>query len=326
MPRKPRLEYEGAVYHVMDRGDRLESIFWGDEDCALFLKTLGQACERTGWRVHSYVLMRNHYHLLLETPEPNLSSGMQWLQSTYTIRHNVKHQLKGHLFQGRYKAILVDDEDDSYFRTVSDYIHLNPVRAGLIGAEGRLSDFSWSSFPALCDVPKKRPAWLSAERVLEQGDTPAGRRHYRDALEHRAAEERRGKANEKEPFKGMRRGWCFGSEEFQEKLLARLKQRGVENPAFEKMHNEQEAKRIMDVGLMLWKLSREGLKRMPKGSMEKIAIAFVIRKRTMMSNNWIAKELHMGHPSRVCRYCSSAESNASTQRLVDELEMSIGKA
>jgi len=83
----------------MDRGDRLETIFRDDGDRELFLKTLEQACERTGWRVHSYVLMGNHYHLLLETPAPNLSVGMQWLQSTYTIRHDGKHRLRGHLFQ-----------------------------------------------------------------------------------------------------------------------------------------------------------------------------------------------------------------------------------
>jgi len=87
--------------------------------------------------MHSYVLMGNHYHMLLETPEPNLSTGMQWLQSIYTIRHNVKHRLRGHLFQGRYKAIPVDGEDWTYFRTVSDYIYLNPARALEKSAHGR---------------------------------------------------------------------------------------------------------------------------------------------------------------------------------------------
>jgi len=158
MPRKPRVEYAGAVYHVMDRGDRLKTVFREGGDRELFLKTPGQACERTGWRVHSYVLMGNHYHMLLETPEPNLSTGMQWLQSTYTIRHHVKHRLRGHLFQGRYKAIPVDGEDGTYFRTVSDYIRLNPARAGL--ARERLLDYRWSSFPALVGTPRKRPRWI----------------------------------------------------------------------------------------------------------------------------------------------------------------------
>ena len=109
----------------------MEAIFQDDLDRQMFLKTLGQACERAGWRVHSYVLMGNHYHLLIETPEANLCAGMRWFQGTYTIRHNARHKLHGHLFQGRYKAVVVDGEDGTYFRTVSDYIHLNPVRAGL---------------------------------------------------------------------------------------------------------------------------------------------------------------------------------------------------
>jgi len=132
MPRKARIEYEGAIYHVMDRGDRLEAIYRDERDREIFLKTLGEVCERCGWKVHAYALMGNHYHLLLETPEANLSRGMRLLQGIYTIRHNARHRLRGHLFQGRYKAILVDGEDATYFRTVGDYIHLNPVRAGLL--------------------------------------------------------------------------------------------------------------------------------------------------------------------------------------------------
>ena len=94
MPRKARVEYGGAVYHVMDRGNRLEAIFRDDRDREMFLKTLGEACGRCGWVVHCYVLMGNHYHLLLETPEANLSRGMRLLQGIYTIRHNARHHLR----------------------------------------------------------------------------------------------------------------------------------------------------------------------------------------------------------------------------------------
>ena len=90
MPRKPRIEYKGAVYHVMSRGNRGEAIFRDDSDHETFLETLGQACGRAGWLIHAYVLMGNHYHLLLETPQANLVVGMRWLQSTYTQRFNEK--------------------------------------------------------------------------------------------------------------------------------------------------------------------------------------------------------------------------------------------
>ena len=127
MARKPRLEYAGAVYHVMNRGNRRQAIFRADGDRKCFLEALGEVCERTGWKVHAYVLMGNHYHLLLETPEPNLTAGMQWLQGTYTKRFNAAHREWGHLFQGRYKAIPVEPGGD-YFLAVATYIHLNPMR------------------------------------------------------------------------------------------------------------------------------------------------------------------------------------------------------
>ena len=105
MPRKARVEFAGAVYHLLDRGDRREAIFLDDRDRENFLTTLGQVCERAGWRVHACVLMTNHYHLLVETPQANLVAGMRWFQTTYTVRFNRRHRLSGHLFQGRYKAV-----------------------------------------------------------------------------------------------------------------------------------------------------------------------------------------------------------------------------
>ena len=120
------MEFAGALYHIMCRGDRREEIFRDDQDRELFLSTLGQVCERCGFVVHSYVLMRNHYHLLLETPAGHLVAGMKWFQGTYTVRFNARHRLSGHLFAGRYKAVLVECEEPSYGRVLSDYIHLNP--------------------------------------------------------------------------------------------------------------------------------------------------------------------------------------------------------
>src|SRR5690349_15904543 len=131
MARKVRVEFAGAVYHVLDRGDRREAIFQDEKDRELFLTALGEVCLRMGWRVHAWVLMGNHYHLLLETPEPNLVAGRHWLQTTYTVRFNRRDRLCGHLFQGRYKSVLVDAEAGGYFAVLSDYIHLNPVRARL---------------------------------------------------------------------------------------------------------------------------------------------------------------------------------------------------
>jgi REP element-mobilizing transposase RayT len=116
-----------------------------------FIKTLAEACQKTGWQVHAYCLMRNHYHLVMETPDANLVSGMAWLQSTYTIRLNNRHQLTGHVLSGRYKAQLVEGSGNGYLRTACDYVHLNPIRAKLLAPEDRLLAYPWSSDHELAD-------------------------------------------------------------------------------------------------------------------------------------------------------------------------------
>ena len=132
MARQLRIEYDGACYHVMSRGNNGNPIYKDDKDRIIFLETLWECCSQTGWIIHSYVLMNNHYHILLETPEANLVAGMKWFQGTYTQRYNIRHQQRGHLYQGRYKSLIIDSDDYTYFRTVSTYIHLNPVRSKLV--------------------------------------------------------------------------------------------------------------------------------------------------------------------------------------------------
>src|ERR1043166_4581899 len=143
VPRALRIEYEGAIYHVMNRGDHREDIFRDDHDRSRFLSALGEACAKTQWQVHAYCLMRNHFHLVLETPQPNLVAGMKWLLGVYTKRFNIRHKLCGHLLAGRYKALIVDSSGNGYLRTVCDYVHLNPVRAKLVKAGTPLEAFAW---------------------------------------------------------------------------------------------------------------------------------------------------------------------------------------
>ena len=135
MARSLRIQYPGAIYHVMNRGDRREDIYHDDQDRLCFLDTLGQACEKTGWQVHAFCLMGNHFHLLIETPQPNLSAGMKWLLQTYSSRFNRRHKFFSHVFSGRYKAPLVDGSGTGCLRTAAEYVHLNPVRAKLLKDE-----------------------------------------------------------------------------------------------------------------------------------------------------------------------------------------------
>ena len=130
MARPLRLEFAGALYHITSRGDGREAIYLSDGDRELYLEVFAEVCEHCNWLCHAYCLMGNHYHLLVETPDANLSKGMRHLNGVYTQRFNRRHQRVGHVFQGRYKAILIQKE--SYLLEVARYIVLNPVRAGMV--------------------------------------------------------------------------------------------------------------------------------------------------------------------------------------------------
>jgi len=143
MVRPLRLEYEGAVYHVTSRGNARGDIYLSDEDRELFLDVLSQVVDRFGWQCHAYCLMTNHYHLMIETPQANLSRGMRQLNGMFTQRFNRKHDRVGHVFQGRFKSIVVDKE--AYLLELSRYIVRNPVAAGMVDD---VADWPWSSYRA----------------------------------------------------------------------------------------------------------------------------------------------------------------------------------
>jgi putative transposase len=161
MARALRIEFPGAVYHVTSRGNEQRRIFYGNQDREAFLHFLGIAVARFGWSVTAWVLMTNHYHLVIQTPEPNLSRGMHWLNGTYAGWFNHRHQRSGHLFQGRFKGLLIDK--DTYFSEVIRYVALNPVRAGIVD---KAEDYRWSSYRATAGLADA-PAWLDRAAVLD---------------------------------------------------------------------------------------------------------------------------------------------------------------
>jgi putative transposase len=178
MARKLRLEFPGAIYHVINRGNYRTPVFASEGAKQAFAKCVFAACERSAWRLHALVIMGNHYHLAVETPQGNLVAGMQWLQSTFANRFNKLRGERGHLFQGRYKALLV--EEGEALGLVCHYIHLNPVRANLVPVE-RLDEYRHSSFWYL-RRPKLRPSFLQCATALAEAgglaDNPAGWRAY----------------------------------------------------------------------------------------------------------------------------------------------------
>jgi putative transposase len=294
MARKLRVQYAGAIYHVMNRGDRREPVFTDSVDCERFLTTLGEACRKTGWQVLAYCLMTNHFHLVVETPNANLVAGMKWLLGTYTSRFNRRHKLFGHLFSGRYKSLIVDGSGDGYVRTVCDYVHLNPARARLLRPEQALREYRWSSWPEYLKSPGKRPDWLRVERLLGEyriaADSAAGRQRLEEALEGRRA------AEEGADYKAIRRGWFLGKTTLKEELLAAVNAQAGDWHYGEELRESDQAKaeRIVTAELKRRKWDAGTLAERRKGDPAKVAIARRLREETTMTLAWIAERLAMG--------------------------------
>ena len=317
MARGIRVEYAGAFYHVMARGNRRERIFREDGDRRFFCQTLGEACERTGWRVHAWVLMSNHYHLMVETPEANLVAGMKWLQNTYTRRFNSRHRLWGRLFGDRYKAVLSEGGSDYYYCSLMDYIHLNPVRVGLVRiAEGQsVRDYPWSSVAAGYALPvKERASWLAVAEGLAMAqcpDTAAGRRRFVAHLDQRACEEGTRGAGIIAPENDRRRshlrhGWYWGSQAFAEgmlklaeKAVTSRRNRTYRSGAVARAHDEREAERLLKEGLAAAGLEEGALRGLPGSDVRKTALASLLLKRTTARQSWIAERLAMRSAANV---------------------------
>jgi len=235
MSRPLRIGYPDALYHLTLRGNARGEIFLDDTDRDIFLGVLGSVVERFGWRIHAYCLMGNHYHLLAETPQPNLSRGMRWLNGVYTQRFNRRHERVGHVFQGRFKAILV--ERDSYLLELARYIVLNPVRAGLASAPDR---WRWSSYGATAGE-QPQPRWLSVAWILDQfgnGQTPAQDR-YREFV---AAG-----LDRASPWHNLRGQVLLGTEPFVQALTPKIAavQDVTETPRSQRLAHRPELARLL---------------------------------------------------------------------------------
>ncbi len=213
MSRPLRIEYPGAVYHVTSRGNEKKSVFKDDQDRVNFLNTLQHVNKRYNWICHAYCLMTNHYHLLIETPDGNLSIGMRQVNGVYTQLFNKWHGRTGHLFQGRYKAILI--QKDSHLLEVCRYVVLNPVRAKIVE---KPEDYPWSSYLATAGKGKPHPC-LTTDWVLGQFSGKRGKaeREYRQFVHWGIGE--------KTIWIEVRGQALLGEEDFVDKLVDHLKKR-----------------------------------------------------------------------------------------------------
>lgn len=305
MARKLRIQYAGAIYHVINRGNYRRDVFGTVGAAQAFEKVVFEACELHEWQLHAHVVMSNHYHLAVATPRANLVEGMHWLQSTFATRFNRLRQASGHLFQGRYQALLV--EDAAALARVVDYIHLNPVRAGLT-SPAKLADFRWSSLKHFL-FPSGRPSQLiCAEWLRHHGwtDSSAGWRAYVGYLTELAADE----AEQKRlGLEKLSVGWAIGTLAWRKQVAKDHAQRAL-SPGLE-------AGELKELKEAHWSQVLEGeLKRARKtpkdiadsigGAPWKIAAAGRLREAGA-GYAWITQALSMGKVSSVRAYLSQAK-------------------
>ncbi len=254
MARQLRIEHPGAWYHLTARGNERQPIYRHARDYERFCELLSELVGRSNWRLHAYVLMKNHFHLLVETPEPNLSAGMQWLGVSYSVWFNRRHGRSGHLFQGRFKSIIVDPL--AWAVELSRYVHLNPVRLGSLGLGKtdraaartaaapapdaqllarrleRLRQFRWSSYGAYVGSVR-RPQWLTCDRLLESmgdGDLTRRQRQYRQYVEEGV---RQGLLQS--PWEELKAQVVLGSEKFLRKIREVMSGNPREQPSLRRL-------------------------------------------------------------------------------------------
>lgn len=300
MPRKARIEYAGAFYHLLNRGNYRKELFTIERSGEMFEKTLFEACCRFGWRLHAYVIMSNHYHLCVETLDANLVSGMQWLQSTFANRFNRLVSDRGHVFQGRYKALLIE-QGDSLLRVVN-YIHLNPVRAGIVNIES-LSDHPLSSFPKFFLKSTKRPGCLENKHWLflagNLRPNVLGMRCYHRYLEFakEANPEKRS-----ELYGQLCRGWYIGTRVGKKALLKDLEQGLIDNEGVESLgFGEDRAESLLDDGLIRLGKTEQDLRLDLKMAPWKITLACWIKVQCGVNNRWFSDHMNMGAACNVSK-------------------------
>jgi len=304
------MDYPDAFYHVLSRGNERKEIFRDEKDHLRFLDTLGKMVDRFKLEVHAYVLMKNHFHLLVHTRESNLSRAIQWLGVSYSVWFNRRHQRSGHLFQGRFKSFLI--EDDRYFTAMCLYIHGNPLRAGVVK---RLSQYRWSSYQAYADK-RSRFSWLTTELVL--GMYGGSRKRFVRAQEL-FFKERPSLLEE------LRHGLYLGSEAFSEECIERLKGKvHGEKPQARSLLRSRDIRGLVNKILKgLGEKEPESVLKVRKYRCQNRDVAiYVLYQLGVYLNREIGKEFGVGYtavPGAVKRGEQYIRSDRQLERLVNNI-------
>ena len=321
MARPLRIEFPNAIYHVMARGNGRQAIFHADGDYQRLTDGLEKTVARTGWQVFAYAWMPNHIHLFVRTPKPNLSRGMQYLLSGYANWYAKRHQRTGHLFQGRFKAELVEDE--SYFWTLSRYVHLNPVR-GKRPLVDHPSSWAWSSYQGYCRK-SARVDWVDYQSVLAAWQGEMGGKD--SALAYRRFVESGLETPPDNPLDNALEGWLLGSESFLKKIRTLLtKPQHLDQTPKARRLTSLDANQVIATVAGYFKATQESYQSKRSTAPGRDLAAYLAHRRTTATLRELAMAFGLSHPDSVSNLIRRAEkaisqSKAQKQDLerIDEL-------
>ena len=319
MARRLRIQYPGAIYHLMARGNGRQDIVCDDADRDRLVEHLGRAAVKCSWRVYAFVVMSNHLHVVLKTPEPNLARGMQGFLSAYANAWSRRHRFNGHVFQGRYRTELVEDE--TYLWTVTRYVHLNPVRARLVEQPAA---WKWSSYPGYFR-DRYRLEWVAYDELLAawagefggSGSAPAStyRRYVTAGLSQKP----------EPPWADAYHGWILGSHAFVDRIAAMV--RGIP-------HRQQRREsrllqglplsRVVEVVCAVYEVDRTELRIRGSGHPARAALAYLARSRTVATNAELAPMLGVSRaesvPNLTRRFAAWLATDARVRKQLRQLE------
>jgi REP element-mobilizing transposase RayT len=311
MARQLRIEFKEALYHIFSRGNERREIFLEEDDYEVFLAVLKEMADRFNIDVFAYVLMSNHYHLLIRTNHPNLSKSMHWLGTTYTCRFNLKHFRNGHLFQGRYKSILV--QNNAYLMQLSCYIHRNPLRAGLVD---RLADYQWSSYLTYA-YKSNQIDWLNTDLILSQFNRKDSHKAYREKVQNYSEEDSKIVEN-------LKHGIVFGTRKYLKKIKGRYLKResDEELPQLNRIIRDKDPSKLLiraakEINFDLTRLVQS--KRIPrKDIQDRDVLLYILRETGLFTNKQIGKLFGLTY-SAVSRRASIVKSEISNQSEKSEM-------
>jgi REP element-mobilizing transposase RayT len=316
MARPLRIEYEGAVYHITGRGNERGEIYFIPSDYEKFLEYIKTAKEKFGIILHAYVLMTNHYHLIIETPEANLSKAMHYIISSYTMYINKKRKRSGHLFQGRFKSIVV--EKDSYLVELSRYIHLNPVRTKM--AE-RPEDYLWSSYPFY--ITKKKSDLLTTDLILSlhSKNPKVAKKRYQEFVESTVGEE------VESPHTKVYGGMILGEVSFIKDILRKLKKQDLQREDIShrrQLMGRHEMEDIINHVALEYGIPADDVLRGKDREARKVAI-YLIKKHTSVINREVGERFGGVSYSAVSKVVARTERKMEKDRRLRKRISSIDK-